>query len=105
MSTQAVQAFTAKLQQDEAFRNQVQAVMTAAQQRNSAELLKVAAGAGFQFTEAELAATLQGQLKQRYAAGELRDEDLLQVSGGTLYTVTTLSGAGILALTFVEGCF
>jgi predicted ribosomally synthesized peptide with nif11-like leader len=84
MSRQAVQAFATKLQQDETFRKQVQAVLAAAQQRSTAELLNVAAGAGFAFTEAELTAAVQEQLKQRYAAGELKDEDVLQVAGGTV---------------------
>jgi predicted ribosomally synthesized peptide with nif11-like leader len=82
MSAQAVQAFTTKLQQDESFRKQVQSVLASAQQRGTAELLKVASGAGFQFTEAELAAAVQSQLKQQHSAGELKDEDLLQVAGG-----------------------
>jgi predicted ribosomally synthesized peptide with nif11-like leader len=97
MSTQAVQAFAAKLQQDESFRNQVQAVLLASQQRTSAELLQVAASAGFAFTEAELTAAVQEQLKQQHAAGELKDEDLLQVSGGT-WSITVAVGPLALAL-------
>ena len=69
MSTLAVQAFAVKLQQDESFRKQVQAVMSASQQRSTAELLKVATSAGFPFTEAELSAAVQEQMKQRHAAG------------------------------------
>jgi predicted ribosomally synthesized peptide with nif11-like leader len=90
MSTEAVRAFGEKMQKDEQFRKQVQTVMAAAQQRSTAELLKVASGAGFQFTEAELATAVQSQLKQRYASGELKDEDLLQVSGGWSPVLSTL---------------
>jgi predicted ribosomally synthesized peptide with nif11-like leader len=90
MSAEAIRAFGEKLQKDDAFRKQVQTVLSAAQQRSSAALLNVAAGAGFQFTEAELAAAVQSQLKQRHAAGELKDEDLLQVAGGLTPTVGVL---------------
>jgi predicted ribosomally synthesized peptide with nif11-like leader len=97
MSAEAVHAFGEKLQKDEAFRKQVQAVMSAARQRSSAELLKVAAAGGFQFTEAELAAAVQEQMKKRHASGELKDEDLLQVSGGftAALLISVLGGAAM----------
>src|SRR5262249_43582329 len=98
MSTEAVRAFGEKLQKDEQFRKQVQTVMAAAQQRSAAELLKVASGAGFQFTEAELAAAVQKQMKQQHAAGELKDEDLLQVAGGSTPLTLFLFSAPIAAV-------
>jgi predicted ribosomally synthesized peptide with nif11-like leader len=107
MSTQAIQAFAAKLQQDEAFRKQVQGVLVAAQQRSTAELLKVATGAGFSFTEAELATAVQERLKQRHAAGELKDEDLLQVAGGitpAIGVVATVWGMGAVIFATVQYC-
>jgi len=107
MSVQAIQAFAVKVQQDESFRKQVQAVMVAGQQPGAAELLKVATGAGFQFTEAELTAAVQEQMTQRHAAGELKDEDLLQVTGGTLLSLTLIIGpvisAGVLLAT-LQAC-
>jgi predicted ribosomally synthesized peptide with nif11-like leader len=94
MSAEAVRAFGEKLQKDEPFRKQVQEVMATAQQRGTAELLKTAAGAGFQFTEAELTAAVQEQMKQQHAAGELKDEELLQVAGGTFWLVFTAISVG-----------
>jgi predicted ribosomally synthesized peptide with nif11-like leader len=83
MSMQAVQAFVAKLQQDEPFRKQVQAVMAAAQQRTTAELLKVAAGAGFAFTEAELTAAVQEQLKNSTPPANSRTRISSRSQGGS----------------------
>jgi predicted ribosomally synthesized peptide with nif11-like leader len=92
MSAEAARAFGEKLQKDESFRNQVQQVVASSQQKSTAELLKVAAGAGFEFTEAELTTAVQEQIKQQHAAGELKDEELLQVAGGTFWLAFISAG-------------
>src|SRR5262245_11134225 len=86
MSSEAVQKFWQKAQQDPALLKKLTAIPPDDQQAAIATLVKVAAAAGFVFTAQEYDAAIKEELTRQHAAAELSDQQLEAVAGGLLFT-------------------
>src|SRR5262245_56725149 len=82
MSTEAVQKFWQKAQQDKALQAKLTAIPPEKLQAGVAALVKVAAEAGFLFTAQEYEAAVKKEVARQHAAGELTEGQLQQIAGG-----------------------
>ena len=83
MSVQNIRAFWEKAQQDPALQQQLREIKGDAKEAVVADIVRVAAEAGFSFTAQEYEATVKEDLARRHAAGELFDEELSSVAGAS----------------------
>jgi predicted ribosomally synthesized peptide with nif11-like leader len=82
MSVQTVQAFWQKAKRDPALQAQLKAVQDPHRQAIAAEVVQIAAAAGFAFTAAEYETAVKEALGRQYAAGQLSEEQLGLIAGG-----------------------
>ena len=75
MSAENVKAFFGKVEGDKDLQEKLAAAKGQEEEAALAEVVKIAADAGFEFTSAELAEALE-------AEGELSEDELKQVAGG-----------------------
>ena len=86
MSVGAVRDFWQKAQTDQALQQQMRGVKTDDMETAITAVVRVAAAAGFSFTPSEYEAALKEELARRHTAGELSDEELSAVAGGSVPT-------------------
>src|SRR5262245_29640949 len=84
MSTEAVKKFWQKAQHDKALQAKLAAIEAKHRQATVADIVKLAAEAGFTFTAAEYDAAVKETLVKEHAAGELTEEQLANLAGGRM---------------------
>ena len=82
MSAEAVRDFIKKAQSDPALAAKLKG-LPRDESAAIKQVVNVASGAGFNFTEQDY----RQMAKQHLAGGELKEEDLAKVSGGTITTI------------------
>ena len=95
MSVQMVHDFWRKAQSDTAIQARLRDVNADNKDSAMQALMQIAAEAGFQFTEAEHDAAVKEELTRRHSAGELNEEELEQVAGGTGTTYVAQSAVAL----------
>ena len=89
MAIETVQQFWSKAEEDESLEAKVQAIPADSDKEQAlAEVLRIAAAAGFTFTAADFRAAVKEKLAQLHAAGQLSDDQLEMVAGGRRVPVT-----------------
>ncbi|HEX4412963.1 MAG TPA: Nif11-like leader peptide family natural product precursor [Lacipirellulaceae bacterium] len=84
MSTQSVKQFLAKAETAPDLQKRLKAIPKGGGQWTIAEIVKIAATAGFQFTPQDYEDAVNEVLTAKHAAGELNDAELALVSGGLM---------------------
>jgi predicted ribosomally synthesized peptide with nif11-like leader len=87
MSIETAKQFLTKAQSDAALQARLQAINSDSKEQILAELLPIAAAAGFNFSAQDYEAAVDEILQQKHAAGESDDAELETVSGGARRSV------------------
>jgi predicted ribosomally synthesized peptide with nif11-like leader len=93
MSVQTVRDFWQKANQDSALQKKLSATQSIAKDAAIADVIRIAAAAGFSFTQAEYETAVKEELARQHAAGDLNDESLAAIAGGQ-YTQSCGSASG-----------
>jgi len=84
MSTENVRQFLEKAEATPSLQKQLQAIPKGGGQWTIAEVVKVAAKAGFQFTAQDYEDAVNKVLSEKHAAGALNDTELALITGGLM---------------------
>ena len=84
MSAVSVRQFLEKAEATPSLQKQLQAIPKGGGQWTVAEVVKVAAKAGFQFTAQDYDDAVNKVLSEKHAAGALNDAELALISGGLM---------------------
>jgi predicted ribosomally synthesized peptide with nif11-like leader len=84
MSVQKVRDFWQKVKDDPSLRNKLIALQEKERQTSTAAVVKLADDAGFSFSFVDYEAAVKEELVRQHAAGELNDEELTGIAGGSL---------------------
>ncbi len=96
MSIESVKQFLAKCRDHQALQEKFQAVSTGTSEQRLAEVVRIAAAEGFEFTAADYIAAMRAELARQHAAGEINDEQLAMVAGaGAAATGTHIICCGL----------
>jgi predicted ribosomally synthesized peptide with nif11-like leader len=88
MSIETVKQFWEKARSDQAIQAKLNAVQGDQKEKSLSEVLRIAAGAGFDFTAADYESAVRESLCQQHAAGQLSDQELEKVAGGITKAAT-----------------
>jgi predicted ribosomally synthesized peptide with nif11-like leader len=84
MSTEKVRQFLEKADATPSLQKQLQAIPKGGGQWTIAEVVKIAAKAGFEFTAQDYEDAVNKVLSEKHAAGVLNDAELALISGGLM---------------------
>jgi predicted ribosomally synthesized peptide with nif11-like leader len=84
MSTQSVKQFLKKAESTPDLQKKLQSIPKGGGQWSIAEIVKLAAATGFEFTTTDYEAAVDEMLAEKHAAGALSDSELALISGGLM---------------------
>src|SRR4051794_39285507 len=84
MSAEAVKQFLKKAESTPELQRKLQAVPKGGGQTSVAEIVKLAAAHGFEFTTTDYETAVDDMLTEKHAAGGLSDSELALISGGLM---------------------